>query len=118
MKRHDHDLDGRTPKNRVPNDAEAVERHPAAVLQGVHPNLCWARSRAHMQLFRRALGQMKRHDHELNGRTPTNRASNDAGAAEHHLAAVQQGVHPNVVSCKPGHARDHERVEPRQMGLL
>ena len=60
---------------------------------------------------------MKGNSRELDGRTPEDRAPNDAEAVEHHLAAAQQGVHPKVESCQPGRARDHERVRPLAMGL-
>ena len=60
---------------------------------------------------------MKANSRELDGRTPKDRAPNDAGAAEHHLAAVQASAHPKVESHQHGRVRDHEGVRPRAMGL-
>ena len=60
---------------------------------------------------------MKGNGRKLDGRTPEDRAPNDAEAVEHHLAAAQQGVHPKVESCQSARARDHERVGPQAMGL-
>ena len=71
----------------------------------------------YLHLFRRGLGQMKGNGRKLDGRTPEDRAPNDAEAVEHHLAAAQQGVHPKVESCQSARARDHERVGPQAMGL-